>query len=175
MTALVSLSPDDVPEDVAPTVNGSDVPPLRCETDGCHNTLTYSGRGRRPKFCDEHKAQKPATGTKRQTGWQKGDTVEANLTKLLNWSAAGIMFINPADGKVIAKGGPAVAHELVELARIDKRFRPYLEWLAAPGKYGPLTLATAALVLPIMANHGLVPQFVIPIIEAETAEGGEKA
>jgi len=169
---LMALSADDIP----PEPDSSDVPPLRCEHDGCQNTLTYSGRGRRPKFCEEHKKTNTSTGTGtgKRSAWPKGDAVEKNLAKLLNWSAAGITFINPADGKVIAKGGPAVAHEVVEIARQNKSWRPYLEWIAAPGKYGPLTFALAAMLIPVMVNHNLLPQFILPILEMEmAAEGGE--
>lgn len=170
---LISLSPNDVPPDTEPV--SDDVPPLRCTEDGCNNSLTYGGRGRRPTKCDEHKGPKgtPRTG-KRSTAWAKGDAVEKALTQALSWFGAGVAFVNPDDGKVIAKGGPAVSHELVELARVDKRLRPYLEWIAAPGKYGPLAMALAYVTLPIMANHNLLPQFIIPMIVAEPIkEGGQ--
>lgn len=73
----------------------------------------------------------------------------------------GLRLVNPADGKVIAEGGPAVIHELVELAKTDAKFRKPLEMLATPGKYGPLGLALMGVIVPIMANHGLLPQFEI--------------
>lgn len=160
MTALISLSDDDVPPaDSESTEN--DTAPLRCEIDGCHNTLTYSGRGRRPKRCDEHK-RNTGDGKRSSGNWSRANEVENALSKYVDGIAFGIKMIHPADGEVIAVGGPAIAHELVELGRIDKTWRKTLERCAAPGKYGPLTLASLGVLLPIMVNHGLLPQFQIP-------------
>lgn len=56
------------PQDAAPETE--DV--LSCEV--CGKTLTYAGRGRKPKFCDEHKkgSAKPSGGAKtRVTGNEK--------------------------------------------------------------------------------------------------------
>jgi len=76
--------------------------------------------------------------------------------------------VNPTDGRIVADGGPAVVHELVELAKTDSALRKPLELLATPGKYGPLTLAVAGVILPIMANHGLLPQFEFPHLTPES-------
>lgn len=170
--ALVSLSPDDVP----PVTNNDsdDIAPLRCEVDGCNNTLTYAGRGRRPTRCEEHKRNKPSANPRQGKGWAKGDEVERALTRVLKIFGAGVAWVNPKDGTIIAKGGPAVSRELVNLARAKKDLRPYLEWLAAPGVYGPLVMALATIVLPIMANHKLLPQLIIPMLDISLAEDEEQ-
>jgi len=146
-----------------------DTAPLRCNEPGCTNELTYSGRGRKPTKCDEHKGSRStSTGTRSPRGWSGSAEVETVLVQYVNAIGTGVTFINPDDGRVIATGGPAIAHELVELAKSDMKLRKTLTSLTRPGKYGPLTLATMAVVLPIMANHGLLPQFRVPGATTDT-------
>lgn len=159
-----SLPDTDEPADF---INPSaDVEPLLCAEPGCLNEVIKPARGRTPKYCPEHKAgTHSATGgsTRRagNRGWAKAGEVEAGLTQLVEWTGLGVGFLNREDGTIIQKGGPDLVHALVELAKDDRELRKYLEWIAAPGKYGPLTMAALAIVIPILANHGLIPT--IPI------------
>lgn len=142
----------------------SDTPPLRCQHDGCTNTMDKPARGRPPKYCPEHKAtasKSPGSKGTRATAWANAAVVEAALTKYLAGIGLVVSFVNPLDGECIASGAEAVAHELVELGRADKNLRKRLEFIATPGKYGPLVMSLTPIVIPIMANHGLLPQFVI--------------
>jgi len=56
MTLSVDVKPTTVPVDVP---QDEPVPQVaaeyRCQHPGCDRELTYGGRGRKPKFCDEHK------------------------------------------------------------------------------------------------------------------------
>lgn len=55
-----------------------DVPPeYACEV--CGTELTYGGRGRKPRFCDEHK---PARGTSTGSGRKSSKDVEAAVSSL---------------------------------------------------------------------------------------------
>jgi len=158
MTDVIDISADDI----APSSSKPDTAPLRCQYDGCPNTVVKPSRGRTPKFCPEHRqAGSGKNGTPRSK-WANADNVEKILSGYLDTLAMGVTLINPADGAVIASGSNAVAHELVELGRVDKTVRKWLEKLSTPGKYGPLTLALFPIVLGIMANHNLLPQFMIP-------------
>lgn len=138
--------------------------PLRCGADGCVNSVTKPPRGRSPKYCEEHKvtplSAKNATSGK---SWARAVEIENLLTTYIRGLGHGIKLINAVDGEVIADNGPAVIHELVELAKTDRQIRKYLEWIATPGKYAPISLAVMALVLPIMANHSLLPSFLITL------------
>lgn len=149
--------PGDIPPDFENPV--SDSPPLRCEVDGCDNPIVKPARGRTPKRCDFHRANRSPAGTNRTPTWRDAAQVEEALTRYFNVLGAGVSFVNEYDGTVITTGGPAIAHELVELAKTDKKLREKLEFITKPGKYGPLTLAVASVALPIMANHGMLPQF----------------
>jgi len=148
--------------------SSNDIPPTRCQLEGCTNSVTKPARGRSPKFCDEHRNTKTSsTGKSRTTVWANANAVEKALSGYLNSLGVVVSFVNANDGMVIAKGADNVAHEITELGRADKKLRHKLELLAAPGKYGPLILAVMPIVIPIMANHGLIPQFVIGEVTGE--------
>lgn len=152
--------------DIPPTAFGSsDKAPVRCQFDGCTNSVTKPAKGPTSKYCTEHKVNKGASSSTRVSGasWPRAGEVETALTRYAQLIGGGVTFINAVDGETVTKHGPAVSHELVELGRVDKRLRGWLETIAIPGKYGPLALAVAGMVLPIMANHGLIPAFVIGV------------
>ena len=90
--------------------------------------------------------------------WPQAEIVGTALNSYFSGLSGVITFINPADGQILAEGSEAVVKELVELGRIDKRFRSTLEKLAMPGKYGPLLLAVAPIALGLAINHNLIPQ-----------------
>lgn len=148
--------------DVAPVrmIGPDDKAPLRCQEPGCTNAVTKPARGRTPKFCDEHKPASKA-GTRSSGSWPKANETEISLNRIIGGIGAGLSLFNEVDGSVIATGGPSVVHELVELAKSDKTLRKYLEWIAAPGKYGPLTMALMGVIFPIAMNHGLVPKIFV--------------
>lgn len=164
----------------SPTASAAgDTAPKQCEKAGCTNGVPKTGRGRPPKFCDEHKSGAPKTEEKFTTSksslsgksWPKAAEVETLLTKYVSMLGVALQFVHEKDGQVIIIGGPDVVHELVELAKDERQLRKYLEWLTAPGKYAPLTLAVAAIVIPIMSNHGLIQIDLSKVLGIKT--GGE--
>lgn len=168
-TALASFELKD--NDIAPAIKSreGDSAPLLCQHPGCTNAVTKPARGRTPKFCDEHKAR-PASGNRSSTSgktWTRATEIENILTQYVTGLGVGLSLLNPLDGSVIAQGGPAVVHELVELAKTDKNIRKYLEWLATPGKYAPLTMAVMGVTLPILANHNMLPRIFAPVATEE--------
>lgn len=153
----------------------SDTPPGRaqCQMPGCENTVTKPARGRSPKYCDEHRGTRSAGSSETKLpNWPNAATVEDALKRYFSTLSFTITLVNPEDGRIIAEGGDAVAVALVNLGRKDKQWRKWLERAAAPGKYGELIVALGfGIVVPVMANHGLLPQFRIPDIT--TANGKE--
>lgn len=153
--------------DLPAATTGTDKAPGVCATDGCSNGVPKpaGGRGRPPKFCDEHKGGK---GAPKQDGfntarsplsgksWPRAAEVETLLTQYVNGLGIALSFVHEKDGQVIVAGGPDVVHELVELAKDERSLRKYLEWLTTPGKYAPLTLAVAGIAIPLLSNHGLI-------------------
>lgn len=155
---LELLTGDDVPPAGAAA---DDVAPLVCQEPGCTNTLEYSGRGRRPKFCEEHKTKSSSgTGDRKSVRWAAENAVRDALLRYFDLIGWGVQLVNELDGKIIANGAPAVVDELVKLGQVDKQWRRWLEAASKPGKYGGLILAVGStMVLPIMANHNALPQF----------------
>ena len=91
--------------------------------------------------------------------WARAGEIETILTNYIVGIGSVVSFANQVDGETLVSNGPKLVHELVELAKTDRQYRQYLEWLAAPGKYAPLTGAIIGVAFPIMANHGLLPNF----------------
>lgn len=153
--------PESLSLDEPPTIpdNGDAV---QCKKPGCDQPITKPARGRTPVYCDAHKDKAPRINNKSSLSgksWPKATEIETLLTQYIEGLGVGLAFINPEDGAVITDKGPAVVHELVELAKDDVKLRKYLEWLATPGKYAPLTMACFSLVFPILQNHGIIGKF----------------
>ena len=165
---MTDLPPPAVPIDQAGVGDPeNDVEPLRCTE--CGETLEYSGRGRKPTKCDKHKGSASRSGSSapRQTAWPKASTVESALRMYLGMLGAGVAFIDPFDGRCIAKGKDDVAKELVNVARSHKDFRKVLEAISTPGEYAPLMAALMPVLVPIMAHHNMLPQFVVPMVVSD--------
>lgn len=156
--------------DIAPDISASkdQAPGKLCEKLACSNTVTKPARGRTPKFCDEHKQVGGGSSRSATSGksWGAAKEVESLLLDYVGFVSTGLMFVNKEDAIIVSERAPKVVTELVELAKTDKYLQRYLMWIATPGKYGPLTIAVGSLVLPLMANHNMLPKFSIP-------EGGD--
>lgn len=167
--------------------SGDDKAPKRCAEPGCNNPTGETPTGRRAKYCDEHKDAKnrsgnapknPSLGRKKRSTWAQKEAVRASLNQLVMFAGAGITVINAIDGQTVMMGGPALVNALVDLAEEDKQIRKYLDFLSGPGKYGPLLLATLGIVVPILANHHLLPQIFLNLSGQEPSgatntKGGE--
>ena len=119
------------------------------------------GRGRPPKgesSTKEDKAPKRPTTPNPVKGWSRAVEIENILYKYFQGLSLGISFLNAADGEIFSQGAASLAHELVELGKVDKRMRSILESMAAPGKYGGLLIASGSIIIPIAMNHNLIPQ-----------------
>jgi len=128
------------------------------------------GRGRPPKVLNggdnptpkEDKPPRRPNTPPPVKGWTRAAEVEKIIYNYLTAIAAGVAFVNVDDAQAISDGAARLAAELVELGRLDRKYRGYLESLTKPGKYGGVLIATGAIVLPIAINHNLIPQFNIP-------------
>ena len=170
----------------------SDSEPLRCSEDGCTNPIHYSGRGRKPTKCAEHKRSgsggRTASNKSAASGksWPKATEVKSHLDAYrmpinLALLATANVTKDPAfvrDAAIIEKQLPVVNAELVELAKDDKDLQRVLEAIALPSKYAPISMAIMGLVMPILVNHGLAPSFMIPAQNApgsnDNGMGGEQ-
>lgn len=151
------------------TVSGDDTAsatPL-CAEPGCLNHVIKPARGRTPKYCPEHQSQRSSSTPKQTSGgrWSKADSVRSSLNTLVNGAGLGLQAFPAlaADGQTLILTSPQIIDALIQLGREDKRVRLWLERLAAPGKYGPLVMASLPLLVGILANHNLLPQFVVDL------------
>jgi hypothetical protein len=134
-----------------------------------------NGEGKTPPIVKDKppkRSQNPNTPNTK--GWPKAVEIEISLAKYLKGISNGVAFVNEVDAEAIRNGADDLAHELVELGKVDPKFRQQLEWISKPGKYGGLLFASGAIVFPILVNHNLVPSFKIPTHEALVEETIER-
>lgn len=183
---------DDMPDFEATTQSATDEPVKLCHMDGCPNPVGTGPSGRRLKYCAEHTGQRTdsvprATGGR---GWAAQSVVlETALNTYLFAICGGMQFTFLArDGQAIQKTGPAVVHEVVELARTDKALRDVLVKITAPGRYAGLSIAALAMLVSVAAIHIPMITVALPFIpgavnipaptptsakDADTTEGRE--
>lgn len=88
-----------IPTDTPPAVSDDPV----CQV--CGAGLTYSGRGRKPKFCDEHKTA--STGRKATSGSSSVDAAMASLEFFEDLFTIPLLLMSPAAAQDWAKNlGP---------------------------------------------------------------------
>lgn len=68
-----------------------------------------------------------------------------------------VYAVNATDGAAILQGTPNLAKSLNELAKEDERVRRVLERMLTGSAYGAVFMSTAAILLPILDNHGMLP------------------
>lgn len=145
----------------------------------------------RPRLTDEEKAARAAEraaakdsapargrGRSRPLGRKDLSMIQESLEQFVTVAGLGLSAIpNPrlqADGLVIVQGSENFAKAWCELARTDVRVYNALRKICVGGAWGGVIIATAAIVVPIAANHEIVPPFVASIfgggMPAETEE-----
>lgn len=141
-------APDDAPESVA----GDDT----CIV--CGKPLSYSGRGRRPKYCDEHRPSRGGA-TKAATAGRstKHDRMKRELTGTLALIGTGLMMVEPYDGIVVLDRAEATVDALMDVAAHNPRVMKALEQMIDVTVWGALGTALAGIIVPITAHHGVLP------------------
>lgn len=130
---------DDVPEKGNP-IPSSDYQCVVCGTD-----LVYSGRGRKPKYCDEHKPSRSkvtSTATKRVSG----AIVERAITEIAavySGIALPLKFVSPIASTVVYDNADKLAESYRLLLETSAKFRKLF-----------MELESKAAWLPILTMHG---------------------
>lgn len=88
--------------------------------------------------------------------------IESALTTL----GTGVFILNADDGRIVIAGSHNLAVALDGLAKENPKVRAVLERALAGGAWGAVIMATAAIVVPILANHGVVQP--IPFVPQPT-------
>lgn len=153
---------DDIPppNDGASTVtdNGSS---SRFSCEVCSLPLTYAGKGRYPRFCAEHKPgpQRAANTTGGRT--KSIDILISQMTDLYAGVATGLTFLPSekvqVDGMILASGASKLAESWRPLIENDPKIRKFWTRMTTGSGYGAVIIAHVMIALPILSNHGLVP------------------
>lgn len=103
----------------------------------------------------------PSSGRKTSTARSTVDKeIEQLRDKLTNWiGMAGIaaMTRNTFDGMVVTNNADTFVDGWLEVARVQPKFRKVLLQITEAGVYATAVSNTLAIALPILANHGMIP------------------
>lgn len=127
---------DDIPE------SGNPVPDNMPSCVVCAAPLEYTGRGRKPKYCAEHK---PSRGQSAVSGKSSAIVNRAidELTVLYGVLGQGIKFRQPLAGELIFQQRDKLAESYRMMLETNSRFRRLFQ-----------KIETSAAILPIIAAHG---------------------
>jgi hypothetical protein len=75
---------------------------------------------------------------------------------------------NKTDGAIIANGTPALIDAIMSACEQDKRLREMLYGMTQTSAYMNIAIAASAIVIPILINHNLIPNVLLPTPKAET-------
>jgi hypothetical protein len=132
---------------------------LYCEEPGCGVTLTYSGRGRKPKKCPAHRRsgssasdKAPKSSAPRGTAKIKEDV--SQLAYILGMSIAPY---DSYDAAVLIGTAPKLADTVATLAVRYPAFRKWLDKGGDGMMWFNIVLGFSATVVPILAHHNVIP------------------
>jgi hypothetical protein len=139
---------------------GSDGTHLICGE--CGTEFVHTGPGRKPRNCPDHRRRNTASGGSRTRAQRPavallGQAVTMNLRTI----GSIVAMANQYDGQVIMAGAPIFGNACSNVAEHDPRFRKWLEGSATGIVYGELIAAACIIALPILANHGILPERVM--------------
>lgn len=110
------------------------------------------GPGGRPSKAP--KADQPRVAMKETRGPKKDYTVELHGLVQTAWGA--LAAFSPADAGAVKLAGPGLVASWNALAQESSQVARGIEWLISGSVYGAVVMATAPLVMQIMANHGRI-------------------
>lgn len=97
----------------------------------------------------------PAENTKRQS--ESIAKIDGMLDIVLSGAGMMAMQYNRADGMIIISGKDRLKASIIELCKQDKRIRDMLLDMATSSAYVGVIIASASIIIPILANHNLIP------------------
>lgn len=152
-------SPGDlVPDAVLP-------PLLTCKH--CGDTFEYSGNGRKPDYCEDHRTAKSRTEPKAPVNLAKAKEpvgkhldlrlrrIAAGVEENILLLGAGIVFIMPTTGTIICRDAEKISENLIKLCKKHPKLIEALETAnqAAPGLMLGRSVATIAVAAMVDMNR----------------------
>ena len=163
-----SLKDEDIPDidDPDAEIEVEEIPAIVCAYPGCKEQLVYYGKGRKPKFCTDHKngkvtaasltAQSRVKGTNQQLAAQASEVLaKTNSLAMLAILAFGM----PLTAKTIAEHNEQFKDSAYEALLLDPKLCNQI--LATGGKTAGLALFMA---------YGQLGMFVVPLAITEFKE-----
>lgn len=155
------MSDEITPESAVKAYDDDDPSGLRCQVCGIDIADLYSGRGRKPLYCADHRGSrsassggKPASSGGRLT---KDDRLRQELTTMMGTIGVALMFVEQYDGLVIVDRTPATIDALMAVAATNPQVRKVLEQMVTVSTWGQVSMALAGIAVPIAVHHRLLP------------------
>ena len=122
-----------------------------CEV--CGIPLVYSGRGRHPKYCDEHKTSKTPS---RKSG-KNVDTLILQIGEMYMASGALLSMFEAtaSDSMLVSASASTLAESWRPLIERDPAVRKFWEKMTTGGGWGAVIMAHGSLAIGIMTVHGI--------------------
>ena len=165
------LKDEDIPDTFDPDdeMPETDIPAIVCSFPGCKEQLVYYGKGRKPRFCSDHKngkvtassltAQSRVKGTNQQLAAQASEVLaKTNSLAMLAILAFGM----PLTATTIAEHNEQFKESAYEALLLDPKLCQSI--LATGGKTAGLALFMA---------YGQLGMFVVPLAITEFKEKRE--
>lgn len=123
----------------------------------CGVALDYSGRGRKPKFCDEHKRSASVNGKTGRSNSGQYAQIETALSA--NIASLGILLcvVDSTCGTVVIQQSGPIAKSLAEVAKTNPSVRKALIRATTATAWGQVAAAVAPIVLVVAQHHVLSP------------------
>lgn len=130
---------------------------LTCAKPGCGVAFDYSGRGRRPKFCETHRQGKDkVTPTSRRASTTTG-ALRLELLQMFQGMGALVMAVDKYDGAVIISSAEKLTEALISMAEVNPAFMKFLQSGTKSMVWLQLGTALAGVIVPIAAHHRMLP------------------
>jgi len=133
----------------------SDDTPFRCEV--CGTALEYSGRGRHPKRCDEHRKGGASKGSGGTRSFKNAAQLENAIADMYRTAAFGIGIFDQFDAMAIANSSDKLAKSWITLAESDPKVRKFLEKMVTGTGWGAVIVAHLMVAVPILIHHEKIP------------------
>jgi len=131
---------------------------LECEV--CGIPLAYGGRGRKPKYCAEHKPTPGnSTGAKSPRKNANVDSLVTSIESMYMMVGTGLTMVptTNTDGMIVASNAHDLAESWRPLLERDAKVRKFWEKTFTVSGYGTLLAAHLMVLLPIAQSHNLLP------------------